>query len=128
MKTINNNAPHLKSPKNQNRRAALGRLAIKITGGLQLVFGRPTLALGSALVPQTLSCLVCMDDSCPLYNFDTVRDNFTKLGRNIKHDRRRAEINNSCSTCIFGGIIPLCNFPYRNCVHSIALIPLDIIS
>ena len=33
--TINNNAPHLKSPKNQNRRAALGRQAIKITGGLQ---------------------------------------------------------------------------------------------
>ena len=32
--TINNNAPHLKSPKNQNRRAALGRPAIKITGGL----------------------------------------------------------------------------------------------
>ena len=33
--------PHLKSPKNQNRRAALGRPAIKITGGLQLVCGRP---------------------------------------------------------------------------------------
>ena len=32
--TINNNAPHLKSPKNQNRRAALGRPAIKITGRL----------------------------------------------------------------------------------------------
>ena len=60
--TINNNAPHLKSPKNQNRRAALGRPAIKITGGLQLVFGRPTLALSSALVPQTLSCLVCVED------------------------------------------------------------------
>ena len=57
--TINNNAPHLKSPKNKNRRAALGRPAIKITGGLQLVCGRPTLALSSALVPQTLSCLVC---------------------------------------------------------------------
>ena len=40
-KTINNNAPHLKSPKNQNRRAALGRPAIKITGGLQLACGRP---------------------------------------------------------------------------------------
>ena len=43
--TINNNAPHLKSPKNQNKEAALGRPAIKITGGLQLVWGRPTLAL-----------------------------------------------------------------------------------
>ena len=61
--TINNNAPHLKSPKNQNRRAALGRPAIKITGGLQLVCGRPTLALSSALVPQTFSCLVCVEDS-----------------------------------------------------------------
>ena len=58
-----NNAPHLKSPKNQNRRAALGRPAIKITGGLQLVCGRPTLALSSALVPQTLGCLVCVEDS-----------------------------------------------------------------
>ena len=40
--TINNNAPHLKSPKNQNGRAALGRPAVEITGGLQLVCGRPT--------------------------------------------------------------------------------------
>ena len=60
---MNNNAPHLKSPKNQNRRAALGRPAIKITVGLQLVCGRPTLALSSALVPQILSCLVCVEDS-----------------------------------------------------------------
>ena len=59
---MNNNAPHLKSPKIQNRRAALGRPAIKITGGLQLVCGRPTLALSSALVPQTHSCLVCVED------------------------------------------------------------------
>ena len=32
--TINNNAPHLKSPKNQNRRAALGRPAMKLLGDL----------------------------------------------------------------------------------------------
>ena len=32
-------------------------------GGLQLVCGRPILALSSALVPQTLSCLVCVEDS-----------------------------------------------------------------
>ena len=50
--TMNNNAPHLKSPKNQNRRAALGRQVIKITGGLELVCGRPTLALASALIHQ----------------------------------------------------------------------------
>ena len=65
--TINNNTPHQKSPKNQNRRAALGRPAIKLHGGrggrVQLVCGRPTLALSSALAPQTLSCLVCVEDS-----------------------------------------------------------------
>ena len=33
-RTINNNAPHLKSPKNQNRRAALGRPAMRLLGGL----------------------------------------------------------------------------------------------
>ena len=28
-----------------------------------------------------------VDHSYPLHNFDTVRDNFTKLGTNIKHDQ-----------------------------------------
>ena len=42
--------------------------------------------------------------------------------------RRRAEINNGYSTYIFCGIIPLCNFPYRNSVRSITLIPFEIIS
>ena len=32
-------------------------------GGLELVCGRPTLALSSALVHQTLSCLVCVEDT-----------------------------------------------------------------
>ena len=56
----NNDTLHLKSTNNQNRRAALGRTAIKLRGngvggggGLGLVCGRPTLALGSALVHQT---------------------------------------------------------------------------
>ena len=58
--------------KNQNRSAALGRPAMKLLvvrggggggGGLQLVCGRPTLVLSSALVPQTLSCSVCVEDS-----------------------------------------------------------------
>ena len=57
--TINNGTPHLKSQKSQNRRAALGRAAIKLLvwgggggGGwwLQLVCGQPILALSSALV------------------------------------------------------------------------------
>ena len=53
--TINNRTLNLKPPKNQNRRAALGWPAIKSLGwgGLELVCGRPTLALGSALVHQT---------------------------------------------------------------------------
>ena len=76
---INNGTPHLKSLKNQNRRAALGRPAIKLLGGgggggvggrgagggggLQPVCGQPTLALNSALVPQTFSCSACVEDS-----------------------------------------------------------------
>ena len=45
--------------KDQNSFAALGRPAMKLLGGgggggLQLVCGRPSLALSSALVPQTL--------------------------------------------------------------------------
>ena len=52
--TINNNKQHLKSPKNKNKRAALGRPAMKLLGavGVQLVCTRPTLALSSALVPK----------------------------------------------------------------------------
>ena len=49
--------------RNQNGSAALGRPAMKLLGELQLVCGRPTLALSSALVSQTLSCLVCVEDS-----------------------------------------------------------------
>ena len=42
----------------------MGRPAIKVTGGLQLVCGRPTLALSSALVPQTLSLLSALYPDC----------------------------------------------------------------
>ena len=58
--------------KNQNRSAALGRPAMKLLGGggwgwggLQLVCGRPTLALSSALVPQTLCCetILCLKET-----------------------------------------------------------------
>ena len=45
------------------QKCRLGTASNEITGGLQLVFGRPTLALSSALVPQTVSCLVCVEDS-----------------------------------------------------------------
>ena len=57
-----------KNTRNQIRSAALGRPAMTLLGGgggggLQLVCGRPALALCSALVPQTLSCSVCVEDS-----------------------------------------------------------------
>ena len=60
----NARGPHTNRSKNnheepkQKRRP--GTASNEITGGLQLVCGRPTLALSSALVPQTLSCLVCV--------------------------------------------------------------------
>ena len=50
--TINNNTPHINSSKNQNRRVALGLPAMKLPGA-STICGRPTLALGSALVHQT---------------------------------------------------------------------------
>ena len=52
--------------KNENRSAALRRSAMESLGGgggLQLLCGRPALALSSAFVPQTLSCSVCVEDS-----------------------------------------------------------------
>ena len=58
--------------KNKRRQSRSAALAIKLVGGggggveggrAQLVCGRPTLALSSALVPQTISCSVCVDDS-----------------------------------------------------------------
>ena len=71
--TVGHNAsrPQTNIQKNNHeepkRSAALGRLALKLLrgggGGLPLVCGRPTLALSSALVLQTLSCSVCVEDS-----------------------------------------------------------------
>ena len=47
-----------------NRKAALGRPAIKLWGvGASFSLRSTNLALSSALVPQTLSCLVCVEDS-----------------------------------------------------------------
>ena len=45
------------------QKCRLGTARNEITGGLQLVCGRPTLGLSSALVSQTLSCSVCVEDS-----------------------------------------------------------------
>ena len=49
-----------KEPKQKSR---IGTASNEITGGLQLVCDRPTLALSSALVSQTLNCLFCVEDS-----------------------------------------------------------------
>ena len=66
--TINNNMPHLKSLKNQNRRSALVTASNEITWGgggggastsLRSITPRPY----SASVHKTLSCLVCVEDS-----------------------------------------------------------------
>ena len=48
-------------------------------GGLQLVFGRPTLALSSALVPQTLpqSVADCASLSIVLRVFSTIASNIS---------------------------------------------------
>ena len=43
--STNNNAPHLKSPKNQKQKSRLGTASNKNYWGLELVCGRPTLAL-----------------------------------------------------------------------------------
>ena len=50
----------MRNPKQKYR---LGSAGIEITLGLQLECGRPTLDLRSALVPQTLSCSVCVEGS-----------------------------------------------------------------
>ena len=41
----------------------LGAASDEIPGGLQLVCGRPTFVFCFTLVPHTLSCSVCMEDS-----------------------------------------------------------------
>ena len=65
---VDNKQIDKRTTRNQNRSAAIRRPAMKLLGGgggggLQLVCGRPTLALSSALAPQTLSCSVCVEDS-----------------------------------------------------------------
>ena len=56
--TINNNTPHLKSPKNQNRRAALGRPAMKLLGGFNsFAVDQPSpLVLLSSTKPYNAIC------------------------------------------------------------------------
>ena len=61
-KEINNYTPHIKLPKNQYKRSAIRLPAITLLGdssGFWSTNSRPF----SALVPQTLSCSVCVSDS-----------------------------------------------------------------
>ena len=60
-KTKHNQTPHLKPPKNQNRRAALGQPAIKLLGASTSLRSTNDIALSFVLVPQTLSSLVCVE-------------------------------------------------------------------
>ena len=70
MLTDNKQIDKKKTMRNQNRSAALERPAMKLLGEggggggvLQLVCGRPILALSPALVLQTLSFSVCVEVS-----------------------------------------------------------------
>ena len=56
-KSIKNN------PEETKQKSCPGTASNEITGGLKLDCSRPTLALRFALALQTLSCLVCVEDS-----------------------------------------------------------------
>ena len=55
------------------------------------VFPRTVITAGNSrdqYLPANLAVRPsAVDHSCPLNNFDTIQDNFTKLGTNIKHDQ-----------------------------------------
>ena len=71
----------------------LGYHSVNDSVGVCLEFLCPATKSGGVLcyTLRTFECLSvrlsAVDHSCPLHNFDTVRDNFTKLGTNIKHDQ-----------------------------------------
>ena len=63
--------------------------------------------------------------SITLIQFEIISQNLVEI---LSMTRRHAEINNGHSAYFSCGIIPLCNFQYRNHVHSITLIPFEKIS
>ena len=86
--TTNNNAPHLKSPMNQSRRAALGRPAIKDTGGLL----SPTLfniflerIMSDAL--EEVGWLVVLGLTAFETIFQSISGRLPKRGRKRRNDR-----------------------------------------
>ena len=56
-------------------------------------YAQPQKVAGYYVIPSELLSVrlsvrpSAVDHSYPLNNFDTIRDNFTKLGTNIKHDQ-----------------------------------------
>ena len=60
---INRQKNNREEPKQKCRLGTAGGGGVAGGVGLQLVCGRPTLALSSDLVPQTLICSVCVEDS-----------------------------------------------------------------
>ena len=104
-------------------------------------YAPPQKVAGYYVIPSELLsvCLSVRPSVCPsvrqrlnihvrsitLIPFEIISRNLVQILTMI---RRRAEINNCHSTYIFCGIIPLCNFQYRNRVRSITLILFEIIS
>ena len=52
-------------------------------------YSPPQKVAGYYVIPSELLsvCPSVVEHSCPVHNFDTVRNNFTKLGTNINHDQ-----------------------------------------
>ena len=71
-------------------------LELKFKGGgpkFTDFYAPPQKVAGYYVIPSELLS-VCpsvrpsaVEHSCPVHNFDTVQDNFTKLGTNVKHDQ-----------------------------------------
>ena len=47
-----------------------------------------------------------VEHPCPVHNFDTVRDNFTKLGTNVKHDQRLQRLTTVTPPTFFAELFP----------------------
>ena len=72
---------------------ALSHAHTWVTSLKMIFYAPPQKVAGYYVIPSELLSVrlsvrpSAVDHSCPLHYFDTVRDNFTKLGTNIKHDQ-----------------------------------------
>ena len=83
---------NFEKPKEKRR---LGTASNKVTGvGLQLVCGRPTLALSSAWAPHTLSYSICAEKKYRI----TVKINVCRYFNRIKGTATVSEGENNCCT------------------------------